>query len=255
MRVSSGRQIIITRGAHAAVHVPTRVLSSRRQACCARQNTQQRKHSTGTRTRPARRAAGRGCPRCGLGPGGGGHPLTRAHARTHARTRAHTRPRQRGTWTKAALSATVTAFWNRSSEYGSGNAAAQYLFSTTIATDDAVKSGNHTAPCSAAIPAALAPDFKPQRSLAAKNGRTKTGQLRETRSLEVRARGRTARLPRKGNASTSERHPAIQHTRNGTPAHPQQQATSAPLREGAGQAAGGLAFAAPRHALCVVCSV
>ena len=184
MRVSSGRQIIITRGAHAAVHVPTRVLSSRRQACCARQNTQQRKHSTGTRTRPARRAAGRGCPRCGLGPGGGGHPLTRARARTHARTRAHTRTRQRGTWTKAALSATVTAFWNRSSEYGSGNAAAQYLFSTTIATDDAVKSGNHTAPCSAAIPAALAPDFKPQRSLAtpAKNGRTKTGQLRETRA-------------------------------------------------------------------------
>ena len=86
-----------------------------------------------------------------------------------------------------------------------------------------------------------------------KNRRTKTGQLQETR--EVRGRGRTARLPRKGNASTSDRHPAIQHTRNGTPAHPQQQATSAPLREGAGQAAGGLAFAAPRHALCVVCSV
>ena len=167
MRVSSGRQIIITRGAHAAAHVPIRVcLAAAGRRCCARQHTQQRKHSTGTRTRPARRAAGRGCPRCGLGPGGGGHPLTRAHARTHARTRAHTRPRQRGTWTKAALSATVTAFWNRSSEYGSGNAAAQYLFSTTIATDDAVKSGNHTAPCSAAIPAALAPDFKPQRSLA-----------------------------------------------------------------------------------------
>ena len=68
-------------------------------------------------------------------------------------------------------------------------------------------------------------------------------------------KGADSRLPRKGNASTSERHPAIQHTRNGTPAHPQQQATSAPLREGAGQAAGGLAFAAPRHALCVVCSV